>query len=83
MTEAGTAVLNCGAVGRLKAPLATTTVRHWRSPPLVRTRYPSSTRLTDVTLVPVRTGACETPANRSMKSTTSGIVMYPSGSGPS
>jgi hypothetical protein len=59
----------------LQAPLATTTVRHRISPWFVVTRYPSSVRLTDVTSVPVRTGACETVAKRSMNSTTSPIVM--------
>ena len=45
------------------------------SPALVDTRYPSSVRRTDVTVVPVRTGACAATAKRSMKSTTSPIVM--------
>ena len=41
------------------------------------------TATTDVTFVPVRTGACAIPAKREMKSITSLIAMYPSGSGPS
>ena len=52
-----------------------TTVRQRISPPLVVTWYPSSVRRTDVTAVPVRTGARETAAKRSMNSVTSPMVM--------
>jgi hypothetical protein len=67
--------LNCGTIGSLQAPLAMTTVRHRISPLLVVTWYPSSVRNTDLTFVPVRTGARETVAKRPMNSITSGIVM--------
>ena len=52
-----------------------TTARQRISPWLVVTWYPSSARRTDVTFVPVRTGARETAAKRSMNSVTSPIVM--------
>ena len=45
--------------------------------------YPSSVCLTDVTVVCVRTGASATTAKRETNSTTSLIVMKPSGSAPS
>ena len=60
-----------------------TTARQTIWPPLVVTWYPSSTRRTEVTFAPVRTGAPETLAKRSTNSVTSPIVIYPSGSGPS
>jgi hypothetical protein len=66
--------LSGGTVGRLQAPLAMTTVRPVISPSLVATWYPSSVRRTDVTFTPVRTGARETLAKRSMNSVTSPIV---------
>jgi hypothetical protein len=59
----------------LQAPLAMTTVREWISPWLVVTWYPSPAGRTDVTFTPVRTGARETLAKRSMNSITSAMVM--------
>ena len=59
----------------LQAPLAMTTARQRISPWLVVTWYPSSACRTDVTVTPVRTGACETLAKRSMSSVTSPTVM--------
>ena len=57
-----------GTVGRLQAPLAMTTARDRISPRLVVTWYPSSVRRTEVTFVPVRTGARARAAKRSMSS---------------
>jgi hypothetical protein len=59
----------------LQAPLAMTTARQRISLRLVVTWYPSSVRRTDVTFAPVRTGARETVAKRSMNSVTSPTVM--------
>jgi hypothetical protein len=59
----------------LQAPLAMTTARQRISPCVVVTWYPSSAGHTDVTLTPVRTGARETAAKRSMNWVTSPIVM--------
>jgi hypothetical protein len=42
---------------------------------LVVTWYPSSARRTDVTFTPVRTGARDTLAKRSMNSVTSPLVI--------
>lgn len=52
-----------------------TTVRQRSSPRLVVTRYPSPLRRTEVTFVPVRTGARENAAKRSMNCVTSFVVM--------
>ena len=52
-----------------------TTARQRISPRLDVTWYPSSVRRTDVTSAPVRTGAREAAAKRSMNSVTSPIVM--------
>ena len=52
-----------------------TTARQASSPRVVLTWYPSSVRRTDVTFVPVRTGAREAVAKRSMNSVTSPTVM--------
>ena len=64
-----------GTAGRLQAPLAMTTARQRISPRVVVTRYSASVRRTDVTFTPVRTGAREAAAKRSMKSVTSPTVM--------
>ena len=67
--------MNGGTDGRLQAPLAMTTARQPISPRPVVTWYPSSARRTDVTFAPVRTGARETAAKRSMNSVTCPAVM--------
>ena len=67
--------MNPGTDGWLQAPLAMTTARQRISPCVVITWYPPSAGRTDVTVVPVRTGARETAAKRSMNSVTSPIVM--------
>jgi hypothetical protein len=54
---AGTASARAGTRGMLQAPAASTTVRHCQSPRSVATRYPVSAARTDVTVVPVSTGA--------------------------
>jgi len=69
--EGGPLILQLPDGSRLQAPLAMTTVRQANSPPLVVTRYPSPTARTDVTLVPVRTGARQVAAKRSMNWATS------------
>ena len=60
---------------RLQAPLAITTDSARISPWSVVTSYPSPVRRTEVTSVPVRTGASEAAANPSMKSATSSALM--------
>ena len=55
--DAGTASANAGTRGMLNAPDASTTVRQSHTPWSVVTRYPPSVRRTDVTVVPVCTGA--------------------------
>ena len=52
-----------------------TTARQASSPCVVLTWYPSSVRRTEVTVVPVRTGARESAAKRSMNAVTSATVM--------
>jgi len=59
----------------LQAPLAMTTARQRISPRVVASWYPSSVRRTEVTFVPVRTGAREAAAKRTMNSVTSSTVM--------
>jgi hypothetical protein len=74
-TDAGTAPLNGGNVGRLQAPLAMANARQAISPPLVVTWYSSSAWRTDATVTPVRTGARDTFAKRVMNWITSPMVM--------
>ena len=74
-TAAGSASASGGTDGRLQAPLAMTTGGALISPSPVVTRYPSPAARTDVTFTPVRTGARDTLAKRSMNSVTSGTVM--------
>ena len=57
VTDGGTAAAKSGTRGRLNAPVARTTVGHRHSPWSVTTRYPSSVRLTEVTVVSACTGA--------------------------
>ena len=78
----GTASRNIGTVGTLQAPLASTRQRQRKSPLLMVTWYPSSVCRTDATVVRVRTGAAAAAAKPATNSTTSVIVMKPSGSAP-
>ena len=80
--DVGTASRSGGTLATLHAPLASTTERQRRSPFCVRTRYPLSVGLTDVTVVCVRTGAAAATAKLETNSTTSPIAMKPSGSAP-
>ena len=64
-----------GSLGTLQAPLATMRVRQRRLPLVVVTSYPASVRVTEVTVVFVRTGTLDTTAKREMKSITSRIVI--------
>src|SRR6202795_1992579 len=60
VTDDGTASEKTGTSGTLNAPVARTTVAQHHSPWSVVTRYPSSVRRTDVTVVPDSTGAAIT-----------------------
>jgi len=78
----GTADAKAGTLGKLNAPVATTTVGLLHSPCSVVTRYPSSVRRTEVTVVPSINGAPITLAYSAMKSATWSALMNPSGSSP-
>src|SRR4051812_41440586 len=82
-TDEGTPSASAGTCGLLNAPVASTTVSHCHSPSSVVTSYPPLLWRTDVTDVPVWTGAEMAVAYDAMKSATSEQVMKPSGSSPS
>jgi hypothetical protein len=59
---AGTSRASAGTAGTVAAPLASTTVGACQMPWSVRTTYPPPAARTEVTVVPVSTGAADASA---------------------